>query len=46
MDEECALQHRLVVSDFTIKMEKVKKKAYIPGNRTWKLREPTLTKEF
>ena len=27
--EEMALQHGLVVSDFTIKMEKIKKKAYM-----------------
>ena len=44
--EECALQHRLVVCDFTVHIPASKKRKFTPRLRSWKLRDPEVANKF
>ena len=44
--EEVFTQHKLVVCDLNIRIEREKKKPYIPKLKVWKLREAEAKKEF
>ena len=44
--EEVFTQHKLVVCDLNIRIEREKKKLYIPKLKVWKLKEAEAKKEF
>ena len=44
--EEVFTQHKLVVCDLDIRIEREKKKQYIPKLKVWKRREGEAKKEF
>ena len=44
--EECALQHHLLVCDPVYTIRRSVKRKFNPRLRTWKLRDPAVTKEF
>ena len=44
--EECALQHHLVVCDFTVHLPANKRRKFTPRIRTWKLKDPEVSRRF
>ena len=44
--EECVQQHNLLICDFTVCIPSAKKRKFTPRIRTWKLRDPAVSKEF
>ena len=44
--EECVQQHNLLICDFTVCIPSAKKRKFTPRIRTWKLRDPAVSKDF
>ena len=44
--EECVQQHNLLICDFTVCISPAKKRKFTPRIRTWKLRDPAVSKDF
>ena len=44
--EECVQQHNLLICDFAVCIPSAKKRKFTPRFRTWKLRDPAVSKDF
>ena len=43
---ECVQQHNLLICDFSVCISPAKKRKFTPRIRTWKLRDPAVSKDF